>query len=361
MRLRHVLAVGLTTAATITPAYAAESLPPADRPPTCGKVSDHAFPVKARIHDGPKTYRAGGGPGVWYLDLTNTTHEICRDIHPVIVLSDHDRSLPTTQLRLELADDTGRWLPLSLERSDEDETIGVLDDGSPGYVLPAGGKVTVRARLGFAAGTHPNNVVLSAATVQRRGDDGDWVGESNPYRFAVLAAQAESAADTDDAAGGEDGGEWRSEWENEWGSEWGNEWDGDAEGDDTTAADTGAEAGTDTDAGTDTSTDTGTTGLADSRTQAAAQSTKANPGTSPAPAPAPRTSAHPLPEPGASRSAAAKDKPSGSPSPSASATKSAAPELANTGSADLLGWSAAIAALLAAGVALTAVFRGLRP
>ncbi|KIF74592.1 hypothetical protein QR77_12630, partial [Streptomyces sp. 150FB] len=82
---------------------------------------------------------------------------------------------------------------------------------------------------------------------------------------------------------------------------------------------------------------------------------------SPAPAPAPRTSAHPLPEPDASRSAAAKDKPSGSPSPSASPAKSAAPELANTGSADLLGWSAAIAALLAAGVALTAVFRGLRP
>ncbi|MFF2526070.1 hypothetical protein [Streptomyces liangshanensis] len=159
--------------------------PEADRQPRCGKASDPDFPIDTRIHGGPRSYRAGGGPGTWYLDLTNTTADACHDIHPVIVLVDRARVLKPSQVKLQMSDGGGKWRTLSLERSDEDETLGILDDGSPGFAVPAGRTVTVRARLTFAQGTRPNTIEVNSATVQRRGDDGDWVGKSNSYRFSV--------------------------------------------------------------------------------------------------------------------------------------------------------------------------------
>ncbi|QIQ04666.1 hypothetical protein [Streptomyces liangshanensis] len=159
--------------------------PEAGRQPRCGKASDPDFPIDTRIHGGPRSYRAGGGPGTWYLDLTNTTADACHDIHPVIVLVDRARVLKPSQVKLQMSDGGGKWRTLSLERSDEDETLGILDDGSPGFAVPAGRTVTVRARLTFARGTRPNTIEVNSATVQRRGDDGDWVGKSNSYRFSV--------------------------------------------------------------------------------------------------------------------------------------------------------------------------------
>ncbi|WP_327236477.1 hypothetical protein OG349_23505 [Streptomyces sp. NBC_01317] len=159
--------------------------PEADRQPRCGKASDPDFPIDTRIHGGPRSYRPGGGPGTWYLDLTNTTADTCHDIHPVIVLVDRARVLKSSQVRLQMSDGRGPWRTLSLERSDEDETLGILDDGSPGFAVPAGRTVTVRARLTFAKGTRANTIEINSATVQRRGDDGDWVGKSNSYRFSV--------------------------------------------------------------------------------------------------------------------------------------------------------------------------------
>ncbi|MFI6081483.1 hypothetical protein ACIBBB_11000 [Streptomyces sp. NPDC051217] len=174
--------------------------PGADRQPSCGKASDPNFPIDTRIHGGPDTYRPGGPPGVWSLDLTNSTDEACHNIHPVIVLSDRHRSLTETQVRLQLTDDKDRWRTMSLERSDEDETIAVLEGGFSGFAVPAQETVTVRARLAFTAAADANRIVVNAATVQRRGGDGDWVGESNDYRFSVGAANADAEADTDTEA-----------------------------------------------------------------------------------------------------------------------------------------------------------------
>ncbi|MEV4971594.1 hypothetical protein [Streptomyces scopuliridis] len=164
------------------------------REPRCGDVSDRDFPIEARIHGGPTGFRPGGGPGAWYLDLTNTTDADCLHIHPVVVLADRDRTLAVSQVTLQIrpatSGDGGRWRTLSLAKTDEDEIVGVLNDGFPGFVLPGGRTVTVSARLAFAPDTRPNRVVMSAATVQRRGGDGDWVGESNAYDFAVGGGRA---------------------------------------------------------------------------------------------------------------------------------------------------------------------------
>jgi hypothetical protein len=156
-----------------------------DRRPVCGAASGSEFPIETRLRGGPGTYRPGGGAGTWSLELTNTTDEDCRHIHPVVVLVDRFRTLDVSRVTLEVADAKGRLRALALEKTDEDEIIGVLDDGSAGFSVPAGRTVTVRARLAFATGTRPNEISVTAATVQRRGDDGDWVGESNVYRFTV--------------------------------------------------------------------------------------------------------------------------------------------------------------------------------
>ncbi|MFD7899201.1 hypothetical protein [Streptomyces sp. NPDC059743] len=217
MRLRHAPATGVTAAVlavaamTIAPTAAACAPPrgaltstqattPAPVPaptyassltnrrePRCGKVSDPEFPITTHIHGGPDDYRPGGSAGTWSLDLTNTTSEVCRDIHPVLVLVDRHRALNVSQLTLEITDGEGRWRTLPLEKTERDEIIGVLDDGSPGLAVPAGRTVSVRARLAFAAGTEPNKIIVTAATVQRRGSDGDWVGESNAYRLSLRA------------------------------------------------------------------------------------------------------------------------------------------------------------------------------
>ncbi|WP_411112915.1 hypothetical protein [Streptomyces sp. 029-5] len=223
-RLRRVLTLGVTAATAITPtalstlpvlpvltpearaaqapavpaapaAPAAPAVPAAPagaREPRCGDVFDREFPIEARIHGGPAGFRPGGGPGAWYLDLTNTTDADCRFIHPVVVLADRDRTLAVSQVTLQIrpatSGDGGRWRTLSLEKTDEDEIVGVLNDGFPGFVVPGGRTVTVSARLAFAADTRPNRVLMSAATVQRRGRDGDWVGESNAYDFAIGAS-----------------------------------------------------------------------------------------------------------------------------------------------------------------------------
>ncbi|MFD3919913.1 hypothetical protein [Streptomyces sp. NPDC058595] len=159
--------------------------PGADRQPSCGRASDPDFPIDTHIHGGPDEYRPGGPPQSWSIDLTNSTDEACHNIHPVIVLSDRHRSLTAAQVRLQLTDDKGRWRTMSLEKSDEDETIAVLEGGFSGYAVPGRQTVTVRARLAFTAAAATNEVVANAATVQRRGGDGDWVGESNDYHFSV--------------------------------------------------------------------------------------------------------------------------------------------------------------------------------
>jgi hypothetical protein len=154
-------------------------------PGGCGDADSRDFPLKARIRGGPDTYDAGGGSGAWSVDLTNTTDRTCTDIHPVVVLVDERRVLRAAQPRLELYDG-GRPHPVRFETTDEHELVGPFD-GFPGFTVAPGRTVTVRVRLALSSDAAPNEVVARAAVVRRRGEDGDWVGQSNDYRFRVQA------------------------------------------------------------------------------------------------------------------------------------------------------------------------------
>ncbi|MFF8472817.1 hypothetical protein [Streptomyces sp. NPDC015414] len=152
---------------------------------TCAASGDRAFPLATRIHGGPGAYEAGGGFGTWYLDLTNSTGRTCTDLHPVVVLVDDKRALKPSQPKLEFYDGT-RALPVAFESTDAQELVGVLDaEGFDGFTVPPGRTVTVKLRLSLTSDAVSDQVTANAAVVQRRGDDGDWVGESNAYRFSV--------------------------------------------------------------------------------------------------------------------------------------------------------------------------------
>ncbi|WP_203186460.1 hypothetical protein [Streptomyces pratensis] len=180
--------------------------------PVCGDPDGEDFPIETRIHGGPDTYASGGGYGTWYLDLTNTTSKSCHSIHPVLVLTDEDRTLTPEQIQLEF---TERAHPdeehrVSWESTDRDEQIGVFgggeqDDDFPGFTVPAKKTVTVQVRMAFTSDTLPGKVTAHAAIVQRRsardeaeqaGTDGDWVGESAAYTFAVVDGGIEVPQDS---------------------------------------------------------------------------------------------------------------------------------------------------------------------
>ncbi|MGW1001593.1 hypothetical protein [Streptomyces sp. NPDC002520] len=166
---------------------------------SCSAPGDRAFPVTAGIRGGPASYEAGGGYGTWYIDLTNTTRQTCTDVHPVVVLVDDKRSLKPSQPKLDFYDGS-HARPVRFETTDEQELVGVLDaDGFRGFTVAAGKTVSVKVRLALTSDTAPDHVTANAAVVQRRGQDGDWIGESNEYRFEV--------ADEQDAQGNGDTGE----------------------------------------------------------------------------------------------------------------------------------------------------------
>ncbi|MET7449185.1 MULTISPECIES: hypothetical protein [unclassified Streptomyces] len=196
------------TAPAGTVAVAGEALP------VCGDPDAEDFPIETRIHGGPDTYASGGGYGTWYLDLTNTTSEPCRSIHPVLVLTDEDRTLTAEQIQLEF---TERAHPdeehrVSWESTDRDEQIGVFGSGEqgddfPGFTVPAKRTVTVEVRMAFTSDTRPGKVTAHAAIVQRRSaqdqaeqagkaSDGDWVGESAAYPFVIVEGGLDAPEET---------------------------------------------------------------------------------------------------------------------------------------------------------------------
>ncbi|MEU1008378.1 hypothetical protein [Streptomyces sp. NPDC005890] len=154
-------------------------------PPSCAAADTRTFPLATRIRGGPGSYEAGGGYGTWYIDLTNTTRRTCAGVHPVVVLVDDQRSLRPDQPQLDFYDgSTPR--PVAFETTDEQELVGVLDgSGFAGFTVPPGKTVSVRVRLALTSDAVADRVTANAAVVQRRGQDGDWVGESNAYRFGI--------------------------------------------------------------------------------------------------------------------------------------------------------------------------------
>lgn len=217
MRLHSPASLCLAAAALLAVAPPVRAEPPAELP-SCA-TDDRAFPLTTRLHGGPDTYVAGGGFGTWYLDLTNKTGRTCTGIHPVVVLIDAKRALKPSQPRLEFygspdgspssspkggADDSAdsaRPHPVRFETTDEDELVGAFggsgdsgDSGAfPGFTVGPRKTITVKVRLAVTSDAVPNKVTANAAVVQRHEGDGDWVGQSNDYRFTIDADPADPA------------------------------------------------------------------------------------------------------------------------------------------------------------------------
>ncbi|WP_460066094.1 hypothetical protein [Streptomyces sp. YKOK-I1] len=193
-RAATAAAVAAATAALLAvPAHAEDGA-------SCAGSDAAAFPLTTRLHGGPGSYRAGGGYGTWYLDLTNTTDRTCAGIHPVVVLVDSGRALQPGQPQLDFYAD-GRPHPVRFETTDEDELVGAFTDGPdgepgafPGFTVAPRETLTVEVRLALTSDTAPDDITANAALVQRHGDDGDWIGQSNDYRFTVEGEPRESAA-----------------------------------------------------------------------------------------------------------------------------------------------------------------------
>ncbi|MFB7341503.1 hypothetical protein ACFCZ6_15725 [Streptomyces hydrogenans] len=180
--VRALAAAAVTLAGTLFSPPASAAPAPA---PACGRVSDTGFPLDTRIHDGPADYPAGGDFASWELELRNTTGTACTGVHPVLVLTDEERVLRPEQIRLEFYDaGGGRWRRVAFEATQEAESVGAFT-GFGGFAVPARGTVTVPVRLAFRADAVPEEVVVNAALVQRRGADGDWVGRSGDYRLTI--------------------------------------------------------------------------------------------------------------------------------------------------------------------------------
>ncbi|MDQ0761076.1 hypothetical protein [Streptomyces canus] len=180
--------LGLAAAAALFPAPPAAAFRAPATPTPVVRVGDscaptgRVFPLTTRIHGGPAVYEAGGGYSIWYLDLTNTTRRTCAAVHPVVVLVDERHVLKPSQPRLEFYDGP-RTRAVRFESTDEDELVGAF--GGAGFTVGPGKTVTVKVRLALTPDAVPNEVTVNAAVVQRHGDDGDWVGQSNDYRFGI--------------------------------------------------------------------------------------------------------------------------------------------------------------------------------
>ncbi|MEU6682594.1 LPXTG cell wall anchor domain-containing protein [Streptomyces sp. NPDC046832] len=196
------LAAATATAVLLPGAHPALADAPA---PACAAPDDHTFPLTTRIHGGPASYTAGGGFGTWSVDLTNTTDRTCAGIHPVVVLVDDKRTLEPSQPRLEFFEGENAH-PVRFEKTGEDELVAAFADeegGFAGFTVAPGDTVTVKVRLTLTSDAEPNEVTANAAVVQRHDDDGDWVGQSNDYRFRIDGG--EPGTDTDTGTGKDTG------------------------------------------------------------------------------------------------------------------------------------------------------------
>lgn len=203
LSLRAVLpaaALAFAPALYGVPAYAAGA-----QPATCGDRNATDFPIEAHLRDGPDQYARGGGWRGWHLELRNATDTGCRAIHPIAVLVDQAHELRPRHIGFEFLDPYAEggatWRTVSFEATDEDENIGVFDDHFKGFTVPAHKTVDVQVRTRFTADAPEGPVTANAIAVQRRADDGDWVGQSNDYQFRVGGAATATGAGTRTGAG----------------------------------------------------------------------------------------------------------------------------------------------------------------
>ncbi|MFF1683673.1 hypothetical protein [Streptomyces sp. NPDC058254] len=357
MRLRIPLAVtavaltvvALTSAVTGGSPFAAEPIRAgsAPREPTCAARHPAVFPISTRIHGGPATYHPGGGSRTWSLDLTNETDAECADIHPVLVLIDEKRTLATRQIQLEFSDGKRRH-PVRFERTDRGENIGVFDDGFPGFRVGPGRTLTVQARLTFTSDARPNSVVANAAVVQRRDDDGDWVGESGDYRFTLTNGKDKSKGKSKEKGKGKEKekGKEKGKGRDEGGEQSGRRPGEQRDEPDAGLREPGHDSGTAssrTPDGTGPTTDTGSTPDTGTRTDTGA-------GKEPDTAPDTDTDTDTAPDAGAGEE----------PAPDPDVSPFSPDELALTGSRSLRGLGLASGALLFLGAALVVGSRRLR-
>ncbi|MFH8370277.1 hypothetical protein [Streptomyces sp. NPDC018031] len=191
-------AVVLATAVSVVPARAAPpAAPDRDRAggaayapaPVCGDRGSPDLPLRAELDEGPSRFPRGGYWRAWHLKVANTTRAACRAIHPVVVLTDRNRALRPAHIRFEFYDERAdRWRPVRFETTDEDENVGVFaGKGFAGFTVPAGRTVTTALRSRFTGDAPIGPVTASVTTVQRRADDGDWVGQSADVSFRITA------------------------------------------------------------------------------------------------------------------------------------------------------------------------------
>ena len=177
----------------------------AEPAPACGDETTADFPIEARLRGGPDHYARGAGWQQWHLELRNTTDAGCRAVHPVAVLVDQGHALRPRQIQLEFLDpyaDGGTWRDVSFQTTDEDENIGVFEKDFKGFTVAAGKTVDVTIRSRFTTDAPLGPVTVNAIAVQRRADDGGWVGQSNDYAFRIDAGAgpgADSTAGADNA------------------------------------------------------------------------------------------------------------------------------------------------------------------
>ncbi|MFG3259018.1 hypothetical protein [Streptomyces sp. NPDC048172] len=187
--LRRALVLG--SAVLVLPALLGSAPAPASAPaPRCSAPEKARFPLTTRVSGGPATYAPGGGWRGFRIELRNEAGERCAAVHPVLVLLDRRKALRPAQIQARFRDSGGTWRPVRFRHTAPGENVGVFTaPGFHGYALPPGGTASVRVQLRFADGTEGGNAVrASVSSVQRRGSDGEWVGESAPYRFQIAGS-----------------------------------------------------------------------------------------------------------------------------------------------------------------------------